>query len=282
MSAAYQALVLDLDGTLVTDEGHIRARTLAALKDAEARGVRIMIATGRSELGVVQVLNELGMDTPALVFNGAGLYCPRERRLLEERLLSDRVVARCFAFAERSGLMPVIQRAGAKFAPHARDAEQQSALRGLEGLSYVPFAELPREYVIRITFFSDRHADSGALAGEVERAIAQPLHVTHFPLDALATHRGSRLAVVDVQPPCRGKGEALRVLEERYGIPAARVVAVGDADNDLPMLAAAGLGVAMQNSTPRVLATARRVIGHNNSDTIAELVEELFGTSSGG
>ncbi len=276
MSAAYQALVLDLDGTLVTDEGGIRPRTLATLKAAHARGVRVMIATGRSELGVAPVLAELDMDTPALVFNGAGLFCPREKRLLEERLLSDRVVQRCFEFAERSRLMPVIQRAGAKFAPHPRDEHEAQALRGLEGLCYVPFEELPREYVIRVTFFSDRHADSDALAAEIEHSIDQPLHVTHFPLNALATHRSSALFVVDVQPPCRGKGEAMRVLQERYGIPAERVVAVGDADNDLSMLAVAGLGVAMQNSMPRVLAMARRVIGHNNSDTIAELVDELF------
>ena len=235
-----------------------------------------MIATGRSELGVAPVLSELDMDTPAVVYNGAGLFCPREKRLLEERLLSDRVVRRCFEFAECSRLLPVIQLAGAKYAPHPRDERELRALRGLEGLRYVPFDELPREYVIRVTFFSDRHADSGTLAAELEGAIAQPLLVTHFPLNALAPHRDSALFVADVQPPCRGKGEALRVLAERYGISPARVVAVGDADNDLPMIAEAGLGVAMQNSMPRVLATARRVIGPNNSDTIAELVAELF------
>ena len=276
MSSAYQALVLDLDGTLITDEGDIRPRTLAALQAAHARGVRVMIATGRSELGVAAVLGQLAMDTPAVVYNGAGLYCPNDRRLLEERLLSDRVVARCFSYATRTNLMPVIQVAGAKYAPHPRDEHEQRALRGLEGLRYVTFEELPREYVIRITFFSDRHPDSDALALEVEQALAQPLHLTHFPLNALATHRGSALLVVDVQPPCRGKGEALRVLAERYGIQREHVVAVGDADNDLPMISAAGLGVAMQNAMPRVLAAAQRVIGDNNSDTIAELVEELF------
>jgi len=276
VSTAYQALLLDLDGTLITDEGGVRPRTLGALQDAHARGVRVMIATGRSELGVSPVLDELAMDTPAVVFNGAGLFCPVERRLLEERLLSARVIARCFEYAERSRLMPVIQVAGAKYAPHPRDAQEERALRGLEGLSYVPFGELPREYVIRVTFFSDRHADSDALAAEIEESIAQPLHLTHFPLNALAAHRESALYVVDVQPPCRGKGEALRVLEERYGIASERVVAVGDADNDLPMLERAGLSVAMRNSMPRVLARAQRVIGDNNSDAIAELVEELF------
>jgi len=273
----YRALVLDLDGTLVTDQGTIRTRTLARLQQLHQRGLRVMIATGRSELGTLPVLEELGMDTPAVVFNGAGLYCPRERRLLEERLLSDRVVTRALDFARSSGLMPVIQVAGAKYTLPPRDEGEARALRGLEGLRHVEFAALPREYVIRVTFFSARHPSSDALAMEVEQAIDQPLHTTHFPLAALATHRDSRLLVVDLQPPCRGKGEALRVLEERYGLPARQVVAVGDADNDLPMLRAAGLGVAMGNAMPRVLATAARVIGDNNGDAIAELIDELFG-----
>lgn len=272
----YSALVLDLDGTLVQDDGTIRPRTLAALHAAHARGVRVMIATGRSELGVAQVLAELAMDTPAVVFNGAGLFCPRERRLLEERLLSDRVVSRCLELASSTGLLPVFQVAGAKYAPHPRDEHEARAVRNLEGLRHVGLDELPREYVIRVTFFSATHPDSEALASEIELALDHPLHLTHFPLNALPSHRESALLVVDVQPPCRGKGEALRVLHERYGIPRERVVAIGDADNDLPMLTAAGLGVAMRNSMPRVLACAGRVIGDNNSDTIAELVEELF------
>jgi hydroxymethylpyrimidine pyrophosphatase-like HAD family hydrolase len=82
--------------------------------------------------------------------------------------------------------------------------------------------------------------------------------------------------VLDIHPPCRGKGEALRVLEELYGIPAARVVAVGDATNDIPMFELAGLSVAMENSMGEALAVAQRVIGSNNGPAIAELVEELF------
>ena len=61
-----------------------------------------------------------------------------------------------------------------------------------------------------------------------------------------------------------------------HGIPAERVLAIGDASNDVPMLEAAGLGVAMANSMGQALAAADRTIGDNNSDAIADLLEELF------
>ncbi len=273
---AFEALLLDLDGTLLDDAGAIRPRTLAGLRALDRRGVRVMIATGRSETGTFAYLEELGSATPAIVYNGACLYCPVERRFLEERVLSNRVVRRALGCAAARDLYPVVMRSGAKFAPPPRNAEEERAIRWLEQLVVVPDGELPAEATLRVTLFSPRYSDSGSLAAEVEAAIDQPVYVTHFPLAALPHHRESGLQVVDVHPPCRGKAEGLRVLQECYGIPAARVVAVGDADNDVPMLLGAGLGVAMRGSMPSALETADRVIGDNNSDAIAELVEELF------
>ncbi len=272
----FEALLLDLDGTLVTDEGALRPRTLAVLREAHARGVRIMLATGRSELGARPVLEVLGFDTPAVVFNGAGIFCPVEGRMLEERLLADRAVERTLAFAHRSSLLPIVVRTGAKFALRPRTSFEAEALRYFDGLSICEPFDLPTSSAIRVTLFSDRHPTSDDLAAEIEQALERPVYITHFPLKVLADHRSSPLHVADVQPPCRGKAEGLRVLQERYGILPERVVAVGDATNDIPMFEGAGLAVAMKNAMEGARAAADRVIGDNNSDTIADLVEELF------
>ena len=278
MSASYDAILLDLDGTLFTDEGEIRPTTLASLRAAHASGVRIMLATGRSEVGARPIVEELGFDTPAIVFNGAGVYCPVERRLLEERVLSDRTVEGALAYAVTRDLLPVVIRAGAKYSLRPRDAHEERAIAYFHGLSVLEPHELPLERAIRVTIFSGVHPSSDALATELEAAVERPIYVTHFPLQALADHRESPLLVADVQPPCRGKAEGLRLLQELYGIPPERVVAIGDATNDVPMFAGAGLGVAMENSMEEALAAADRVIGSNNSDAIAQLVEELFRT----
>jgi Cof subfamily protein (haloacid dehalogenase superfamily) len=273
---SYRALLLDLDGTLVSDAGVIRPRTLDALRAAHARGARVMIATGRSEGGTRPVLEELAYDTPAIVFNGAGLYCPLQWRLVEERVLAGRTAARVLAHARRAGLYPVVMRYGEKLAPPPRTPQEESALAQMEDLRFVAESELSTEHLMRVTLFSAHHADSEAMMREVEAVIERPAYLTHFPLRALAAHRSSPLMVVDVQPPCRGKAEGLRVLRERYGIAPEHVVAVGDAENDLPMLRAAGLGVAMENAMSCAREAAARVIGDNNGDSLAELVVELF------
>jgi Cof subfamily protein (haloacid dehalogenase superfamily) len=272
----YDALILDLDGTLLDEAGRVHPENRAALHAATAAGVRVMIATGRSSLSAHPVLEDLGFDTPAIVFNGAGLYSVKERRMLEERILSKRTLERALAYGARADLCTVVMRADSKFATHPRDESERSALALMTGLELVDRARLGVEFAMRVTLFSRAHALSESFGSEVEAEIDQPLYLTHFPLSVLPSHRSSPLHVVDVQPPCRGKGEALRVLEEWYGVPRSRVCAVGDATNDLPMFAAAGLSVAMGDGMIEARRAARRVIGGQNSTAIAELVEELF------
>ena len=273
---AHDAILLDLDGTLVDESDRIHPRTLEALREADGRGVRVMIATGRSETATLPVLDQLGLDGPAVVYNGGGLYCPREGRLVEERTLSDVAVERAVAFGLEGGHMTVTMCAGKKYTIEPRSNVEQMALHDMTGLTIVEPEGLVAPHAMRVTLFSDRHASSAQFAVEVEAAIARPVYLTDFPLCCLPRHRESRLLVVDVHPPCRGKAEGLRVLEERWAIPPERVVAVGDASNDLPMLAAAGLSVAMGNAYPEALSAAERVIGDNDTDAIGLLVEELF------
>ena len=272
----YDALLVDLDGTLLDDENRIHPRTRAALLAAEAQGVRVMIATGRSMISTRPVVLELGLATPALVFNGAGLWCPREDRMLEERVLGPRTLARALEFGRTRDLLTVLMAAERKLSSAPRTTLEEDALRGLHGLEVVPRESLTAENVVRVTFYSETHADSLALADDVRSHLDSPVYITHFPLSWLASHRDNQASCLDLHPPCRGKAEGVRVLWERYGIPPERIVAVGDATNDLPMFEAAGLAVAMEGSMRETLAAADRVIGSNGSAALAELVTELF------
>lgn len=273
---SYDALVLDVDGTLLDDDDNIPPRTHRALELARAKGVRVMLATGRSSGGVRPVLRALELDTPAVVYNGAAVYGPAEDRLIEKYTLPEAMVLRVLAHAAHTRLLPIVARPDGQFARPGQTPEERRVLKAFQKLAEISEDSLPTEGAIRLTLLSENHRDSLVLYTEIERVVAEPAYMTHFPLAALAAFRDSAVQVVDVQPACAGKAEAFRVLEARYGIPKSRVVCVGDAGNDLPMLLEAGLGVAMGNATPDAKSAARRIIGDNNSNALALLIEELF------
>lgn len=276
MLRAYDAIVLDIDGTLLDDREQLSDRTRTALAHARQAGVVVMLATGRSHGGTRDIARLLELSAPCVVLNGAAVYSSAEDRLLECRHLHEALVEDLLSFALEAQLLATVARAEAQYArePSPREAE---LIRDFAWLKCVPHASLPRSQVLRLTLFSQQHTDSRALREDIARIAGdRAAYYTHFPLAALAGFRDSPAQVVDVQPACAGKAEALRVLADRFGIPAARVVAVGDAGNDLPILQAVGLGVAMGNATPEVKRAAHRVIGDNDSDALAELIEELF------
>ncbi len=275
-SAGFRALVVDLDGTLLDDRAKLRGETRDALRGLAERGVRVVVATGRSEAGAQPILDELELDGPAMVYNGAGLWCPRQRVFLEERTLADPVRDEAVDFGLEHEALVVTMHAGGKVTLAPTDASQQAVLKGIEQLRLVDRDELYLERALRVMIASDAWPSSTHLASALSRRIERPIYLAHFPLAVLAHLRGNPLLVCDVQAPCRGKAEALRWLSEEHAIDADEVVCVGDASNDLEMLAKAGLAVAMGNAMPQVRAVADRVIGDNNGTAIAELCRELW------
>ena len=71
------------------------------------------------------------------------------------------------------------------------------------------------------------------------------------------------------------KGRGLLVLAETLGLSRSQVMACGDSGNDLTMIQNAGLGVAMANATPEVLAAADFVTASNNEDGVAKAIERF-------
>src|SRR5262249_48962040 len=75
------------------------------------------------------------------------------------------------------------------------------------------------------------------------------------------------------------KGQALATLQERLDMARAATIAVGDGENDIPLLREAGLAVAMGNARPATRAAADRIIPGNDADGLADFLEELLAGS---
>ncbi len=275
MARDYDAILLDLDGTLLTPDETIHPDTRAALKAAEEAGVTVMVATGRSKISGMPIVEELGLQTPAIFFNGCAIWDTAKGRMVEERTISNRTNARLHAWAAQRDAQVIVMTAGEKLTHEPRSEAERRNFEGFIGIEFVEREQLLREFTIRLSFLVNCGEEgSHTIAAELEAAAGGPIYVSHFPLSVLPRHRTNPYSAIDVHAPCRGKAEGLRFLEETRGIPASRVIAVGDADNDIPMLRDAGLGVAMAGAFPEVQAEADLVIGSNDGPAIAKLIQE--------
>ena len=271
-----RALIVDLDGTLLSDDGVIHPDTRSALHRIHHEGIRVMVATGRSEKSAAPAVDALGIHLPTIIYNGAALWCPIERRLIRERLIDADHLDAILDFAHAEDLMPVVMCADTKKAFTARPQVLQFPLHDMPHLEIVSESDLRIEKPIRLSVFSERHNNAAEFADEIRKIHDAESYMTWFPLSLLPELRDSPLKVVDIQPPCEGKKEALIYLAEEEGIPAEEVIAIGDATNDLPMVTEAGLGVAMGNAMDELKEVADRIIGKNDTGTIGELVDEIW------
>jgi len=101
------------------------------------------------------------------------------------------------------------------------------------------------------------------------RIVCHSIHVASYGVD-----------VLEVFDPAVNKWEGILHVARRHGILPAEIIAVGDDVNDIAMLKSAGLGVAMGNAKPEAIAVADRVINRNDSDGLAEFLEELVNSNA--
>jgi hypothetical protein len=120
--------------------------------------------------------------------------------------------------------------------------------------------------IIKVLARSPRRSADEMVALALERVAA----------DGEISHSGGR-GLLEIGPRGASKASALAWLCAQRGIEAAEVAAFGDMPNDLPMLRWAGIGHAVANAHPEVLAAADAVVGHHAEDGVAAAIEALLG-----
>jgi hydroxymethylpyrimidine pyrophosphatase-like HAD family hydrolase len=103
------------------------------------------------------------------------------------------------------------------------------------------------------------------------QVIRQTIQELDLPLDVVVNRGG---VVILPEGVSKSSGTAAALLD--VGEPAAACVAVGDAENDVPMLALAGCGVAVANALDQVKAVADLVTRGTSGDGVVELIGGLL------
>jgi Cof subfamily protein (haloacid dehalogenase superfamily) len=263
----YKLVLFDLDGTLLTSERAIHPANAAAIRALMERGVRVGFSTGRPPLSVLPYAELLQANAPFIHMNGGVVREWRTGTVIWERVLSTST-----ALATLAAARAMVQHANV-YVGHEIWIEQRSPTslesEVKDGVPHTLHDDLvpriAREKITPHKIMLITPADViPALTSVVAAAVGDD-----------ATLVNSEPTYLEVLPRGCSKGEAATHLAAHLGITMAEVVAFGDNKNDLELLTSVGLGVAMGNSHPDVLARVPVHIGHHDSDTIAQFLATL-------
>jgi Cof subfamily protein (haloacid dehalogenase superfamily) len=259
-------IALDLDDTLLRHDLTISLRTRSVLKKAEAKGVVVVLASGRAPLAMARYARELGLHRrPGYLVanNGTTILESHTGEIVQEVRLPTAAALTVYDLVEAEGLPVQVYEDDTIYVSRRNEfADQDQKLTGFRQVVVENFRAM-------------------IAAGQLKLVIpGDPMLLR--PLESiLKTYIGDRVTIftskpyfLEILPPATGKGEALSVVCSKLGIPREAVVAVGDSMNDESMIRWAGTGVAMRNGDDRIKAMASFVTARTNEeDGVADLVE---------
>lgn len=270
-------LFTDLDGTLLDDNKDISAGDLSAIRKMIAGGHKFVMTTGRPLTSVKKLAGRYGFLEAGFYlvsFNGGLVYdCESQEAILTRYIPVEEVKAIMDA-AHACGMHAHTYSGDLVVSEH--ETEQLKTYCRLMQMDYVVVKDI-REYygqfinvVIKppikvniITPFD--HSSLESFRAEMRKTTAGKL------FDVF-----SKPEMLEFSHMKSNKGDAVRFMADFYKVPMADTIAVGDEENDCPMIEAAGVGVAMANASPVVRNVADYVTERdNNHSGIAEVIEKF-------
>lgn len=244
----FKLIALDMDGTLLTDDKKITEETSMWLNRAIDEGIKVLFATGRGIQTASQFWDELNLKSPMVLLNGAEVW--RERGELHKRVFLPEDEVRSLY----------------------KLAVQEHAVEWFWGYS--------RESLTGLDDWTEEMFDRRWMKIGIGSKDPIKLEQIRQEIASWGTIEITKSAPINLELSVKGitKESGMREVCEMLGISMTDVIAMGDSDNDIKLLKAAGLGIAMGNAGEHVKAIADAVTTTNNENGVAHAIREhVFG-----
>lgn len=264
----YRMLVLDLDDTLLKDDRTVSELTRRCLLEAQQQGMIVVLASGRPTYAMQHLAKELCLAEYGgyfISFNGARITSCADQHILLSVDISHAQMCKLFDLAQEHGVY--IQTYTEDHILVSKDneyAQIEKEITGMDVIECADFkAEIPKTAVKAMML---EHPDR---LKEVEKAL-RPVVENELYMTI------TKPFFLEFMNPAVDKGKSLVTLAQHLNVPMEQVIAVGDSYNDISMIKAAGLGVAMGNAVEAVKQAADYETADNEHDGVARVVERFF------
>jgi Cof subfamily protein (haloacid dehalogenase superfamily) len=265
-------IAVDLDGTLLNSHGEISKANLSAILYAQSRGIKVVICTGRSPEIAGLMIKDAGLDCPILGINGA---------IVAEKPLGPHFIRHFMDPDTAWKVFEILERYPLEYCIFG---EQDIVMRtqGSKHFTAVPFGDR-LSYETKLNTSSGLSNITAFLAQNVCKFVVWDYQDsgTIKPLRAEINEVMNTEIMqswsnnIEIMPKGVNKGTALIEYAAYHEIPLCAVMAIGDQENDLPMLLSAGFGVAMGNATDEIKATVRYITDSCDRDGVAKAIYHI-------
>ncbi len=271
-TAEIKLLIVDIDGTIAGNSNQVTNRVKTAIRAAQAKGVRVGIATGRMYKSALRFHHEIGADFPLIAYQGAWIQDPTTGTIHRHLPVPVKIARELIDYFEQSHLFDRLSvHIYLDDRLYVREINSDTELYvGRSGIEATPVGDLRQiltDMPTKILAMSeDINLIDSLLVDLRHRYSQETLHITtSVPIFLEATQSGVN------------KGNAIDFIATKLlGISAANVLAIGDNFNDVEMLDYAGIGVAMGNAPDRVQAIADWVAPQIEADGVAAAIEKFI------
>ncbi len=259
----YRLIASDMDGTLLTSDKRISAENLEAIRRYADKGGIFCLCTGRTVAGIERYAKELSLPFPIIAANGAVVALPNGE-VLYEVSMSEASAMTVYGMGAEKNLSLCVWSKNRLYI-NRRDVytNHYEKVIGVKAEEIANVEDIMKNGVLKVIWFSEPER-MPELHGYLRECC---------PPDTAWANSTERM--IEFNDIGVSKATAMAFVGEKYGIDRESMIAIGDNFNDLPMLAYAGLSVAMGNAPDEVKKQSGFVTDTNDNNGVARAIEKF-------
>lgn len=259
----YKMLVLDMDDTLLTDDHTISKENRAMIAMAQAKGVEVVLASGRPTPAMTHYANDL-QNNYMISFNGAVVSDLKNDRVLFEQSLTKEQIHELhdYSLKMKTHIITYIKDTIVS-ETHSEFIEVERSITGMPHELVPDFKAAVTSNAVKCILLEDP-----AYLKTVENDLKQAMPDLSVSM--------SKPFFLEVAPNGIDKAASIAFLANKLDIDQSEIIAVGNAGNDLTMIQYAGLGVWVDNVTPELRGFGDVIVASNNNHGVAEVIERYI------
>jgi len=266
----YQLIALDLDDTLLTSEKVISENNQKIISQAMKAGTKIVLCSGRTHNAVVKFAKVLGItgSDQYMITNGGAIIENLDGKIIYQKMMSNKFYREFVDFVKLNKLhYNVVDKTGNTYTSNSELLDRYTIKQAFEndnGLYLKEPDQLPDNFEIVKAIINGNEKELDNITNMVHK---------RFDKDYFVVRTG--VGFLEIFPKDVNKGTAIKFLAQYLGLNMEQTMAMGDRDNDLPMLEVAGMAIAMGNAVDNLKKHSDFVTSDNDHDGVGVAINKF-------